>query len=107
MPSHRPSHRLELPMHPDLEVDTDELRRDATAIAGTASRITSATAQTPATGTTPRWATSDAAGLAAEAARHQLALIGAEVAETARRITTAAADYELADARAMTRLRLT
>ncbi|XVV13518.1 hypothetical protein ACQP2X_03940 [Actinoplanes sp. CA-131856] len=93
-------------MHPDLEVDTDELRHDAAAVAGTASRIISGTAQAPSPGTTPRWATADAAMLAAEAARHQLGMIGAEMADTARRITAVAADYELADARAVTRLRL-
>ncbi|MEV4346024.1 hypothetical protein AB0J83_16275 [Actinoplanes sp. NPDC049596] len=93
-------------MQPDLEVDTDELRHDASAVAGTASRITSGTDQAPVPDTTPRWAAADAAGLAAEAARHHLALIGSEVAETARRISTAAAEYELADARAVTRLRL-
>ncbi|XVU26291.1 hypothetical protein ACQPZJ_04320 [Actinoplanes sp. CA-054009] len=94
-------------MQPDLEVDTDELRHDAAAVAGTASRIISGAAQAPSPDSTPRWATADAAALAALAARHQLAMIGADVADTARRITAAAADYELADARATTRLRLT
>jgi hypothetical protein len=93
-------------MHPDLEVDTDDLRHDAAAVAGTASRTTSGATQAPRADSVPRWAASEAAGLAADAARHQLALIGADVAETARRITTAAAGYELADARAATRLRL-
>ncbi|SNY51868.1 hypothetical protein [Paractinoplanes atraurantiacus] len=93
-------------MQPDLEVDTEELRHDASAVAGTASRIIVGAAQAPSPDTTPRWVTADAAMLAALAARQQLGLIGAEVADTARRITTAAADYELADARAVTRLRL-
>ncbi|MFG1990338.1 hypothetical protein ACGFJ7_10205 [Actinoplanes sp. NPDC048988] len=93
-------------MQPDLEVDTDQLRHDASAVAGTASRITSGAARAPAPDVTPRWAAADAATLAAETARHHLSLLGAEVAETARNIATAAADYELADARAVTRLRL-
>ncbi|GIF19409.1 cell division septum initiation protein DivIVA [Actinoplanes tereljensis] len=92
-------------MNPDLEVDTDELRRAASALADTAAEVTAGTSQTPPAQQTPRWPTADAASLAAEAARHQLALLGADIDETARRITIAAEAYELADARATTRLR--
>ena len=59
-------------MNPDLEVDTDDLRRAASALTGTADRVTAAAAQTPPAVPTPRWATSDAAALAADAARAQL-----------------------------------
>jgi hypothetical protein len=93
-------------MNPELEVDTDELRLAATATAATADRVSTAAAGLPVTPVVPRWATADAAALAADAAGHQLALLGADLAETARRIRGAAADYELADARAVTRLRL-
>jgi hypothetical protein len=93
-------------MNPDLEVDTDELRHAATALAATAGRVSGGAGAAPAAEVTPRWATADAAVLAAEAARQQLAHLGAGIAETARRINAVAADYELADARAVTRLRL-
>jgi hypothetical protein len=95
------------PMNPELEVDTDELRRTASAVADTADRVTAGVAERPAAETVPRWITADAAVLAAEAAGQQLALLGADLAETARRIQAAAAEYKLADARAATRLRLT
>ena len=94
-------------MHPDLEADTDALRQHAAAVASTGARITEATAAEPVPDPTPRWAAVGAATLAAEAARRQLALLGAEVTETARLIDAARAEYELADARAVTRLRLT
>lgn len=94
-------------MNPELEVDTDELRRTAAAVSATADRVSAGAAEEPAAETVPRWATADAAVLAAAAAGHQLALLGADLAETARRIQAAAAEYELADARAATRLRLT
>ncbi len=93
-------------MNPDLEVDTDALKRAASEVAATADRVTAAAGDEPPALTTPRWATCDAALLAAEAARAQLVMIGADVDETAHRITAASADYELADARAVTRLRL-
>jgi hypothetical protein len=92
-------------MHPDLEVDPDDLRRTASALAGTAARVTAAAAPAPAPTPSPRWATVDAAELAAEAARTQLVQVGLELAETARQITEAAHAYEAADARAAVRLR--
>jgi hypothetical protein len=107
-------------MNPDLEVDADDVRRTASAIAETAARVAAGAEQHPpspepsavgagqsAPGGTPRWVTADPALLAAAAAQHQLAVLGADIADTARRVTAAAADYELADARAVTRLRLT
>ena len=93
-------------MNPDLEVDLDELRRTATAMADTAARLIDGSSPGVATDLTPRWATTDAASLAAETARRQLSGLGAQIAETARQITLAADEYELADARAATRLRL-
>jgi hypothetical protein len=94
-------------MNPDLEVDTADLRRTASAVAGTATRTAAGARQEPVPGTTPRWATTDAAILAADAARQQLAMIGADLADTARQITAAAEAYEVADARAANRFRLT
>jgi len=94
-------------MNPDLEVDTDELRGTAAAVSATASRTTSGAARSPEPPPVPRWLTTDAAALAADAARDQLAQLGSDLAGTARRITRTAEAYELADARAATRLRLT
>ncbi|MGK5680822.1 hypothetical protein [Actinoplanes sp. URMC 104] len=94
-------------MNPDLEVDVDALRRAACDVTATGDRVTAATGAEPQAPAVPRWTATDAAALAAEAARGQLAMIGADLDETARRITAASADYELADARAVTRLRLT
>ncbi|MBM2619215.1 hypothetical protein JIG36_27050 [Actinoplanes sp. LDG1-06] len=94
-------------MNPDLEVDTDALRRSGSDVATTAGRVSAAAADEPPVPAVPRWAATDAALLAGEAARQQLTALGAEIEETARRITEVAADYELADARARTRLRLT
>jgi len=94
-------------MNPDLEVDAAELRRTASVLAATAARVRSAADQEPPAETTPRWVTADAALLAADAARQQLVHLGADLADTARRITAVAEEYELADARAVTRLRLT
>jgi hypothetical protein len=94
-------------MNPDLKVDTDDLRPAAAALAGTAARVTGAAAQAPPAVLFPRWATSDAGVLAADVARAQLPLVGADLAETARQITEAAAAYEAADDRAAARLRST
>ena len=92
-------------MNSDLEVDTDDLRRTAAAVAGTATRVTAGTWQEPFVDGTPRWATADAAALAADAAREQLAVLGADIADIARRMVEAAAAYEAADDRAAARLR--
>ncbi|MCY1137866.1 hypothetical protein OWR29_07645 [Actinoplanes sp. Pm04-4] len=94
-------------MNPDLEVDTDALRRAASDVAATGAGVAAATAGEPPIPVVPRWTTADAAQLAAEAARGQLALLGADIGETARRVGDCSAAYELADARAVTRLRLT
>jgi hypothetical protein len=94
-------------MNPDLEVDTDELRRAAGALTAVAGQVAAAAGQAPPAETVPRWPAADAAVLAAEAARQQLALLGADIAETARQIDAAAAEYASADARAATRFRLT
>jgi hypothetical protein len=94
-------------MNPDLEVDVVELRRTACAIAETATRVTAGARRKPVAGTTPRWAATDAALLAAGTARQQLATLGADIADTARQISAAVEAYEIADARAANRLRLT
>ncbi|WP_250001286.1 hypothetical protein [Actinoplanes sp. M2I2] len=93
-------------MNPELEVDAEALRRAASEMAATGDRVTAAAAGEPPVPRTPRWAATDAAQLAGDAARGLLALIGADVDETARRVDEAGAAYELADARAATRLRL-
>jgi hypothetical protein len=93
-------------MNPEIEVDTEELRRAASALAGTASEATTSAATPPSIPRTPRWHTTDAATLAVEAAQQQLRQLGADLAETARQVTAAAAAYQEADARAATRLRL-
>jgi len=94
-------------MNPDFEVDTDELRRAASALTGTAAQVSAGASEMPAARLTPRWRTADAAAIAAEAARQQLALLGDDIDETARRIAASATAYELADARATARLRST
>ena len=94
-------------MNSDLEVDADDLRRTASAVAGTATRVTAGTRQEPTVDNTPRWTATDAAVLAADSARGQLAVLGADIADTARRILAAVAAYETTDARAAARLRLT
>jgi hypothetical protein len=94
-------------MNPDLEVDIDELGRAASALAATADRISAGSGHAPPDVLVPRWSAVDAAALAGAAARQQLACLGADVAGTARLIGAAAAAYELADARAATRFRLT
>jgi hypothetical protein len=94
-------------MNPDLEVDTDELRRTASEVTATAAGVTAGTAAEPLPEPVPRWVSTDAALLAADAARQHLAQLGADIAETAQKISSVAEEYELADARAATRLRLT
>ena len=90
-----------------LDVDPDAVRHAASAVDATGDRAAAGTAREPVPDPTPRWVTTDAASQAAAAARQQLALLGADIADTARMITEAAKEYELADARAVTRLRLT
>ena len=48
-------------MNPDLEVDTEALRRAASAVATTGDRVAGATAAEPPTPVVPRWAAADAA----------------------------------------------
>ncbi|WP_433300702.1 hypothetical protein ACQP2F_03995 [Actinoplanes sp. CA-030573] len=93
-------------MNPDLEVDTDELCRAASALAETAAEVAAGVSGTPPAELVPRWRTSDASALAAEAARQQLAVLGADLRETARQVAAAAEAYREADARAATRMRL-
>lgn len=93
-------------MNPEIEVDTEELRRAASALAGTASETTTSAATPPSIPRIPRWHTTDAATLAAEAAQQQLRQLGVDLAETARQVTAAAAAYQEADSRAAIRLRL-
>ena len=93
-------------MNPDLEVDTEELRRTASALTTTAVEVLTSAAATPPAEHTPRWRCADAAALAVEAVQQQLRSLGSSTAETARLVGLAAAAYAEADARAATRLRL-
>ena len=93
-------------MNPDLEVDTEELRRTASALTSTAAEVSATAAATPPAERIPRWRAADAAALAVEAVQQQLRCLGATTAETARLVSLAAAAYAEADARAATRLRL-
>ena len=94
-------------MNPDLEVDTEELRRTASALTTTAAEVTATAAATPPAERIPRWRATDAAALAVEAVQQQLWSLGSTTAETARLVTLTAAAYAEADARAATRMRLT
>jgi hypothetical protein len=92
-------------MKPDLTVDTTEVRAAASDLAAAGGRVSAGAAGTPETVAVPRWATVDAASLAAEAIRRQVAEAGAGIAATAREIVAAVLDYEAADERSATRLR--
>jgi hypothetical protein len=86
-----------------LEVEVPEVRRCASGLAGTGARVATGAGRMPEV--VPDWATSDAAASAGEAARRRLAVVGADIAATARQIIAAVVDYEAADERAATRLR--
>ena len=92
-------------MKPDLSVDTANVRTTASGLAATGERVSAGVAETPATVAVPRWRTSEAASLAADAIRRLLAEAGADITATAREIVAAVADYEAADDRSATRLR--
>jgi hypothetical protein len=86
-----------------LEIEVPEVRRCASGLAGTGARVATGADAIPEF--VPGWATSDAAASAGEAARRRLAVVGADIAATARQIIAAVIDYEAADERAATRLR--
>ncbi|BCJ44346.1 hypothetical protein GCM10010168_11590 [Actinoplanes ianthinogenes] len=91
-------------MNPDLDVDATELRRAASAILATASRVrAAASAPPPVPG--PRWASSGATSTAADAAEQGLLTVGADLTTAADQIETTLAAYGDADHRAATRLR--
>jgi hypothetical protein len=92
-------------MKPDLTVDTTEVRVTASDLSATGDRVSAGAAHPPEP-TAPRWATSDATALAAEAIRRQLAEVGAGISATAREIVAAVMDYEAADERSATRMRV-
>ncbi|WIM97175.1 hypothetical protein ACTOB_000677 [Actinoplanes oblitus] len=92
-------------MNPDLDVTTEELRRAVSAVFGTASRVRAAAASAPPPVPGPRWAASDAADSAADAAGRRLLTAGSDLTAAGRRIETTIAAYEEADHRAATRLR--
>ena len=92
-------------MTPDLTVDTTEVRAAASDLAAAGERVSADAADPPDPVPAPRWATTDAAALATEAIRRQLAQLGAGITGTAREIGTAAEDYAAADERSATRVR--
>jgi hypothetical protein len=92
-------------MKPDLTVDTTEVRATASELEAAGIRVSAGAAETPETVAVPRWKASDAAALAAEAIRRQVADAGAGIAAAAREIVAAVVDYEAADERSATRMR--
>jgi Excreted virulence factor EspC, type VII ESX diderm len=92
-------------MNPDLTVDTTEVRATASGLAASGERVSAGAADPPDPVPAPRWATTDAAALATEAIRRQLARLGAGLTGIAREIDTTARDYQAADERSATRLR--
>ncbi|MEU4425005.1 hypothetical protein AB0F81_30665 [Actinoplanes sp. NPDC024001] len=93
-------------MNSDFEADTEALRRDSTALTGTAARVSGLAGSAPVPDPAPRWGTTSAAELATAAARQLVAHLGGDVEATARQVREAAEAYAEADARAATRLRL-
>ncbi|GAA4597418.1 hypothetical protein BJY16_002349 [Actinoplanes octamycinicus] len=92
-------------MNPDLDVDAVELRRAASALLGTASRVRASVASAPPPVPGPRWASCDAAASAADAAGQGLLAAGADLTAAADQIETTLSAYAAADHRAATRLR--
>jgi hypothetical protein len=92
-------------MNTDLTVDTTEVRATASDLAAAGERVSAGAADPPDPVAGPRWATTNAAALATEAIRRQLAQLRAGIIGTAREIDTAAFDYEAADERSAARLR--
>jgi hypothetical protein len=92
-------------MKPDLTVESQQVRAIASELAATGDHASAGVAEAPATVAVPRWATSDATSLAADAIRRQLATIGADITATAQEIVAAVLDYEAADERSASRAR--
>jgi hypothetical protein len=92
-------------MNPDLTVDTTEVRAAASELSAAGRRVSAAAVDPPEPVSAPRWATSDATALAAEAIRRQLTELGAGITATAHEIVATAMDYEAADERAAVRVR--
>ena len=92
-------------MKPDLTVDATEVRATASDLSTAGGGVSAAAADPPAAVPAPRWATSDAGAMAAEAIRRQLAEAGAGITASAREIVAAVLDYEAADERSATRMR--
>ena len=92
-------------MKPDLTVNTTDVRATASDLATAGDHVSAGAADPPDTVPAPRWATTDAAELATEAIRRQLARVAAGITRTAREIDTTALDYEAADERSATRIR--
>ncbi|GIE86652.1 type VII secretion target [Actinoplanes regularis] len=91
-------------MNPDLDVDAAALRDAATSIEATASRVREAVAAAPSPVPGPSWATTGAAGSAADTAERRLRELGTDLSETAQQIKNTITAYGDADARAATRL---
>jgi hypothetical protein len=92
-------------MNHDLEIDAGDVRECASGVGRTAARAVDGAVNVPEAVTAPHWATSDAATLAADAARKRLSGVGADIAATARQIVATVLEYEAADERTADRLR--
>ncbi|MBO3739917.1 hypothetical protein [Actinoplanes flavus] len=92
-------------MDSDFEVDAWGLRRAAATVEEVGARVTGAAGSVPAAAPAPRWATSSAAELAADATERLLRQLGAEVSGAAGHVEAAATAYEDADHRAADRFR--
>jgi hypothetical protein len=92
-------------MTQDLEVDTGGVRECAAQIAVSGARVGAGVTEQPRAVAVPRWATTDAAAMAADQARQRLTALGAEITAMADQILAAVVDYEAADDRAADRLR--
>jgi len=90
-------------MTSDLEVDTDAVRDCASALADTAAEVRTGMAPPP-TVTVPRWQTTDAVEILADAMERALAALAGDLEALRRAVLAAVTDYEAADARAADRL---
>jgi uncharacterized protein YukE len=95
-------------MPPDLEVDTDALRRCASELTDTSAEVADGVAQSAPLGP-PRfgWATADALAELERAADRRLDALAASISATSRQVEEVADGYEAADDRAAARLRAT
>ncbi|MEV6634215.1 hypothetical protein AB0M54_26040 [Actinoplanes sp. NPDC051470] len=90
-------------MSPDLEVDTQALQACVRPLLELSATVRAA--HPPATLSTPRWATSDAAGALATATGVRGGLLATDLAGAADRLAAVVRDYDEADEQIAGRLR--